>query len=461
MQLSVPRLQRRLQAIDLSSRGRPSVVRAVLHATHPLGLEEDAAIEAVRSAMASLVPEASVELCLEPGPEGRFKFWIDAIVETTSGALFHGGTLPCDLPFNGRVGAPGGFRGIANLAAAAANEARDALATQLESGAAVGEHLCDQLILPASLAKGTSRLLVRDLSLHAKTAIHMAELLAPGVQIRQQPLGALTLVEIDGVGLAVPNEEPEAPEPVALLEQPAVPPAEDAQQEPLPASAAAAATTGEEQEYLVDNSLFQANTKGCAMRERKHTNAKVVGGCPWGSTVRGVSEGGGWIKVGHGKFMPLELDGVRVLTLCGDNSVRAASAPSSAGTTVAEAAAATATPRQLEEPLVPTPAPAAQSSSQQLQATPPPTQSAPMELEPLEGDDDAAVLRLPPGSLTRAAPELLQDFRRDMGELAEMANLKVEIDELGNRLVLRGPPQQRQEAKADLDEVLEFYFPKK
>merc|ERR1739845_97086 len=71
---------------------------------------------------------------------------------------------------------------------------------ELASGAAVESHLCDQLILPASLAAGTSRLLAAELSLHAQTAIHIAELMVPGVKVRREQRGALTLIEIDGIG---------------------------------------------------------------------------------------------------------------------------------------------------------------------------------------------------------------------------------------------------------------------
>ena len=43
----------------------------------------------------------------------------------------------------------------------------------------------DQLILPATLASGTSRLLgAKELTLHARTALHIAEKMVPGVGIK-------------------------------------------------------------------------------------------------------------------------------------------------------------------------------------------------------------------------------------------------------------------------------------
>merc|ERR1712129_591408 len=83
---------------------------------------------------------------------------------------------------------------------AAADEACRSLWAQLATGAAVDVHLIDQLILPASLASGTSRLLVSELSMHARTAIHIAELLVPGVKFRESVCGdKLSLLEVEGV----------------------------------------------------------------------------------------------------------------------------------------------------------------------------------------------------------------------------------------------------------------------
>jgi len=85
----------------------------------------------------------------------------------------------------------------------AAQTACEPLAHQLASGAATDEHLLDQLILPASLAHGTSHFLVAELSLHAQAAIHIAKLLVPEVQISEKRLWDLFLIEIKGIGHCV------------------------------------------------------------------------------------------------------------------------------------------------------------------------------------------------------------------------------------------------------------------
>merc|ERR1712110_1033581 len=82
----------------------------------------------------------------------------------------------------------------------ACREACESLGRQLASGAATDEHLLDQLILPASLAQGTSRLLAAEPSLHAQTALHIAKMLVPGVRVSERRQGDLTLIEIEGVG---------------------------------------------------------------------------------------------------------------------------------------------------------------------------------------------------------------------------------------------------------------------
>merc|ERR1711920_254189 len=90
-------------------------------------------------------------------------------------------------------------------------EVCESLHRQLASGAATDEHLLDQLILPASLARGTSRLLAAEPSLHAQTALHIAKMLVPGVRISESLQGGLTLIEIEGVGhRAVENSSPSA-----------------------------------------------------------------------------------------------------------------------------------------------------------------------------------------------------------------------------------------------------------
>merc|ERR1712008_383311 len=82
----------------------------------------------------------------------------------------------------------------------AMQEALKPLMVDLNAGGAVGCHLCDQLILPATLAAGRSRLLAGELSMHTQTAIHVAKLMVPGVRINVHAEGGLNVIEIDGIG---------------------------------------------------------------------------------------------------------------------------------------------------------------------------------------------------------------------------------------------------------------------
>lgn len=199
IRVSTPPVSGPLRPVDLSERGEVRSIEATLHATRGLGREEAAAaVEEVRKAASQLGQEVRAAVSHEPAVASA-KHWVDIVVETTSGALFHGGSEPKDLPAEGMTDRAG--RGVPHLFAAAAGDAVKPLAADLASGAAVGEHLADQLVLPASLAQGRSKILAAELSLHTTTAIHIAKLLVPGVAIsvKERP-GGLTLVEIDGVG---------------------------------------------------------------------------------------------------------------------------------------------------------------------------------------------------------------------------------------------------------------------
>mmetsp|Transcript_76140 Transcript_76140/g.219971 ORF Transcript_76140/g.219971 Transcript_76140/m.219971 type:complete len:425 (+) Transcript_76140:104-1378(+) len=68
-------------------------------------------------------------------------------------------------------------------------------------------------------------------------------------------------------------------------------------------------------EYLVDNSALNADTVGLAFRRSKHSwdRDHTISGPKWGTTVAGVDEGDGWIRVGT-HYLPLDLGGTTVLT---------------------------------------------------------------------------------------------------------------------------------------------------
>eukprot|EP00930_Biecheleria_cincta_P031415 TRINITY_DN21808_c0_g1_i1.p1 TRINITY_DN21808_c0_g1~~TRINITY_DN21808_c0_g1_i1.p1 ORF type:complete len:484 (-),score=69.04 TRINITY_DN21808_c0_g1_i1:41-1492(-) len=205
VELRVPKCTGQLKAIDISDRGTAFKVHAVLHLAEGLQLriDQEAAKASVYDALKSLqlAPEVSVDV--EPAISGdqAAKYWVDIVVETTSGSRFHGGSDPRDLK-TGRKGSGKGTSEDATLKAfvEATLQASVPLTEQLGSGAAVDHHLLDQLILPASLASGRSRFLSSEPSLHARTAIHFAKLLVPGVQVSERRQGNLTTLEIDGVG---------------------------------------------------------------------------------------------------------------------------------------------------------------------------------------------------------------------------------------------------------------------
>lgn len=68
--------------------------------------------------------------------------------------------------------------------------------------------------------------------------------------------------------------------------------------------------------YVVDNGQLQAHSVGIEYRLSKnlqHRDTTVLGP-EWGSVVRGIDTGDGWLVVGD-RFLPMTLDGVKVLTL--------------------------------------------------------------------------------------------------------------------------------------------------
>lgn len=72
-----------------------------------------------------------------------------------------------------------------------------------------------------------------------------------------------------------------------------------------------------ETEYLVDNSKLKAMTIGLAYRYSKHAQDRNhdIPGPFWGTTVMGIDQGDGWLKVGE-HFLPAELEGAQVLAAC-------------------------------------------------------------------------------------------------------------------------------------------------
>ena len=84
----------------------------------------------------------------------------------------------------------------------------------LDLEACVDEHAADQLIIFAALARGTSELLVEKPSLHAMTAMYVAETLLDA-RFNVEERGSLTLVRCWGAGTASGClRSPNAPQPL-------------------------------------------------------------------------------------------------------------------------------------------------------------------------------------------------------------------------------------------------------
>jgi hypothetical protein len=147
-------------------------------------------------------PKVIVECNAEFAP-GTFKACCDVVVETTGGGRFHGAGALMEWPKN---------KYLYDLWYTSADKAVTSLKAKLASGAALDDHLVDQLIFPASLARGTSRILAgKELDLHAQSAIHIAEKMVPGVKFNvTNPTPSTTLIECTGIS-RVPGAEPVEP----------------------------------------------------------------------------------------------------------------------------------------------------------------------------------------------------------------------------------------------------------
>ncbi|KAJ0173921.1 hypothetical protein K1T71_010067 [Dendrolimus kikuchii] len=90
-----------------------------------------------------------------------------------------------------------GKRGVE--AAEVGRRAGEGLRNDIMSGACVDQHTQDQVILYMALAEGTSTIRVGDITLHTKTAIYIAELIAK-VKFNIRPDGGQNIIECTGMG---------------------------------------------------------------------------------------------------------------------------------------------------------------------------------------------------------------------------------------------------------------------
>lgn len=211
VKLFVEGLKGPLKPVVMDKRGHVSKIEAVCYATPPSGwlddedvsrTEEDFEPWLLQELADRDAPKPKVQVCCEPQhmPEGQkvFKAGCDILVHMSGGGFFHASGGPLD--------GPKGRGSLYDVWGASAEKALASLKKQLQTGAALDEHLLDQLILPATLAEGTSRLLgSKDLTLHAQTALYIAEKMVPGVGIKVTPqaTSGLKLVEITGIGRKV------------------------------------------------------------------------------------------------------------------------------------------------------------------------------------------------------------------------------------------------------------------
>jgi len=76
------------------------------------------------------------------------------------------------------------------------------MAGYVNSGAAVDEHLADQLVVYMALARGTSAALIGEPSLHTRTAVAVAEQLLGAEFAVQRRADGLWAVRCEGAGVA-------------------------------------------------------------------------------------------------------------------------------------------------------------------------------------------------------------------------------------------------------------------
>jgi len=213
--LFVTGLQGPLKPINISERGSVTRIEAVCYATPSDGWLDHELVRAVEDEFEPWLldeladkggkkPKVVVRCQAEAPPSSRaYMAACEIVVQTSGGGLFHGSAGPKEKPR---------AKNLYEVLGAAAEQALGPLKAQLRSGAGLDEHLLDQLILPASLAQGTSKLLGgKELSLHAQTAVHIAEKMVPGVRFSvTKPSPETTLVECRGVGRQ-PGAPPAAP----------------------------------------------------------------------------------------------------------------------------------------------------------------------------------------------------------------------------------------------------------
>lgn len=189
-------LEQALPAIDLTAQGNVTAV-----SIRAFGAGRVPATAAQRMADAA---EAEIRAVLGDGVDRIVK---EAVHEPPEGAVADGAgiLMVADTDSGCVLGASAkGERGTS--AEATGSMCAADLWSTIRSGACVDEHMQDQLVIFMALAQGTSRMLCGEPSLHARTAMVIAETLlrSHGVKFTVTPSNAgrkLFLVECKGAGL--------------------------------------------------------------------------------------------------------------------------------------------------------------------------------------------------------------------------------------------------------------------
>jgi len=192
-----------VQPIDLTDPGQVTKVRIYSHVAGraPLRAAQKMA-EAARREMAAQFPNAEIAVETEAVPEAKACWTGSGIMitaATSTGCVMGEG---CPGAGGGKKGGRGGGGGVDSGDEEVGRKAARALIEScLKRGACVDSYMQDQLIIFMALAKGSSSMLAGPLTLHTKTAIHFAQIMAPEAkfELEEKPDGNV-LIRCTGIG---------------------------------------------------------------------------------------------------------------------------------------------------------------------------------------------------------------------------------------------------------------------
>ncbi|XP_077441142.1 RNA 3'-terminal phosphate cyclase [Vanacampus margaritifer] len=200
------RAVKELQALTLLERGNISKIhgRAYVAGVLPFKLAKDMAAAAVRTIRREIKDlYVNIEAVKEEKACGNGN-GIIIIAESTAGCLFAGSALGKKGVYADKIG----------------QEAAEMLLRNIRHNGCVDEFLQDQLIVFMALAKGTSRIRTGAVTLHTRTAIHVAQQMTQAkftITKCEDELNVTYIIECQGAGL--PNPNPTQPKPESAINQ--------------------------------------------------------------------------------------------------------------------------------------------------------------------------------------------------------------------------------------------------